>query len=258
MERVITDTAEFMSKIAYLYDSICHPCTDKRIKLYKDAVISNYPQGEVRILDMGCCTGETAFQISNNQEQFYVMGIDISLGMIEVAREKSAVLGGKVSFEVMDMKELRFDNSSFDVAYSNSLEWINSRDDLECVIKECARCLKQGGLLLLDFPSPERFIKVCRMFYAENIAVEDGTVYKLTRYETPDIGTDLRAMQTYIHISGHNQLVYTGKLKWRLHTPDEIIAITRKYNFSHTKTYFDYNIESDGNFMQMLFHKKGD
>lgn len=256
MEKVITDKAEFMSEIAYLYDIICHPCTDKRIKLYKDVFSAAFPHGVVRILDMGCCTGETAFQISD--ERFCVTGIDISSGMIEEAREKSIALGEKTTFEVMNMKELQFEDSSFDVIYSNSLEWIDSKDDLERVIKESARCLKQGGLLLLDFPFHERFIKTCRPFYAECVAVEDGVVYKLTRYETSSIGVDLQAMQTYIHISGLEQYAYTGQLKWKLHTSDEVIEITRRYNFSYAQTFYDYNIETEGEFIQMLFFKGGD
>lgn len=247
------DKAEFMSGIAYLYDIICHPCTENRIILYKNVFAEVFPYEPIHILDMGCCTGETAINISD--DRFQVTGIDISAGMIKEAREKNVARGKKATFELMDMKELLFKNNSFDVVYSNSLEWIDSAEDLECVIKESARCLKRGGLLLLDFPFYKNFIETCRPFYAECVPIEDGMIYKLTKYETPVIGVDLQATQTYIHISGLEQNAYTGRLKWKLHTLNEIVEITRKHNFYHTQTFYDYKNEKKGAFVQMLLLK---
>ncbi|WMJ86440.1 class I SAM-dependent methyltransferase [Anaerocolumna sp. MB42-C2] len=255
MNKIITDKAEFMTEIAYLYDTICHPCTKERIALYKDVFTAAFQKDSIYVLDMGCCTGETALRISD--ERLHLAGIDISSGMIEEANQKNAALGNKVNFNVMNMKELMFEDGSFDIIYSNSLEWIDSKDDLEQVIKESVRCLKQGGLLLLDFPDSERYIKTCRPFYAECAPLEDGLIYKLTKYEKSDIGADLEATQTYIHMSGLEQYTFTGRLKWKLHTSDEVIEIAKKFNLSYNQTFYDYKVGMEGAFMQMIFYKGG-
>ncbi len=248
---------EFMSDVAYLYDSISHPCSKKRIQYYNNIINTYFPTGKINILDLGCCTGETALGIYDSR--LSIKGIDIAEGMVDVANQKNDIQCKTVIFETMDMRDLKYGNGEFNVVYSNSLEWINSLDELEPVVAGCARCTDESGIILLDFPNADSFIKECRPFYSLCSYVENGVVYKITRFND-EIETELRSSQTYVHLDYEDmtQYIFTGNLSWRLHRFHEFETLLQKYGFHLCQKAADYQTDKEnGSFVQLAFKRRG-
>ena len=96
----------------------------------------------LRILDLGCGTGELARALAG--QGFQVTGIDISEASLAVAREQNP----GVSFQNADMTALPFPNSHFDAVIAmTSLEFC--RDKITA-LREIKRVLKPGGYLYAE------------------------------------------------------------------------------------------------------------
>lgn len=107
-----------------------------------------------RVLDIGCANGFSTVQFAA-QKRIEILGMDYIPEMIEQAKLRSAQLtgklAGKVSFDVGDITALNQPPESFDKVVVirvviNLGEWPNQLRGL----KECARVLKPGGMLLLS------------------------------------------------------------------------------------------------------------
>ncbi len=101
--------------------------------------------GTERILDLGCGDGALTAQLAALAPQGSVLGIDASRGMIEAAQSHRA---DNLSFAVLDINELDFENE-FDIVFSNAaLHWVMNH---EALLKNVVRALKPGGMLRFDF-----------------------------------------------------------------------------------------------------------
>ncbi|MGH3505243.1 MAG: class I SAM-dependent methyltransferase [Nocardioidaceae bacterium] len=80
-------------------------------------------------------------------------GIDLSSGMLDIARERAARLGRKVDLREADAQHLPFENASFDTVVCTL--GLCSVPDVDAVVAEVHRVLRAGGrLLLLDHVRP--------------------------------------------------------------------------------------------------------
>ncbi|MEK6951791.1 MAG: methyltransferase domain-containing protein [Nanoarchaeota archaeon] len=98
-----------------------------------------------KILDVGCGTGKLLDKINSlNNCPRELVGIDISEGMINIAREKRPK---NLSFFVSDAGELSFEDDYFD-AVINATSF-HHYPEQERVLKEMYRVLKPAGKLYL-------------------------------------------------------------------------------------------------------------
>ena len=103
------------------------------------------------ILDVGCANGFSG--LHNLQKNIASLtGVDFSESMIREAEKNKAECRSpeKVSFEVGDVRSLRFDDESFDVVYTtrtliNLPTWVEQQQG----ILECLRVCKTGGTVVL-------------------------------------------------------------------------------------------------------------
>ena len=101
------------------------------------------------VLDYGCGTGTTACEISGLVKS--VRAIDISTGMIEIAKGK-ATTGSvvNVDFEQADIFDEEFENGSFDVVLAFNM--LHTVPDPEIVVQRTVELLKPGGLFISVTP----------------------------------------------------------------------------------------------------------
>jgi 2-polyprenyl-6-hydroxyphenyl methylase / 3-demethylubiquinone-9 3-methyltransferase len=79
---------------------------------------------------------------------FAVTGIDPSMRSIEIARAHAARNRLRIKYQVGYGHDLQFENASFDVAFCcDVLEHVA---DWDAVIREIARVLRSGAVLLYD------------------------------------------------------------------------------------------------------------
>jgi 2-polyprenyl-3-methyl-5-hydroxy-6-metoxy-1,4-benzoquinol methylase len=101
------------------------------------------------VLDYGCGTGTTACEISGLVKS--VRAIDISTGMIEIAKGKAAAGGVvNVDFEQADIFDEEFENGSFDVVLAFNM--LHTVPDPESVVQRTVELLKLGGLFISVTP----------------------------------------------------------------------------------------------------------
>lgn len=97
----------------------------------------------IKILDVGCGNGKDCKYIS--EKGFEVNGIDLSVGMLAIAKEK--VPNGK--FEVMDIADIIYPENSYDGIISNCSLFHIPSEELPKTLESFARILKPNGKLLL-------------------------------------------------------------------------------------------------------------
>ena len=97
-----------------------------------------------KILDVACGTGLNFpfFPVDSN-----ITGIDLSPGMLEVARQNAARLGRDANLAVMDAQKLDFADSSFDTVVS-TLSTCTFPDSIRA-LREMGRVCRPGGQILL-------------------------------------------------------------------------------------------------------------
>ncbi len=155
--------------IAPTYDFLNHALSlgiDKgwRTKAIK-ALGQHAPQ---RILDVATGTGDFALLTAKLLAPKEIVGVDISEGMMDVARrkveeQKASQAGTQISFAKEDCLHLSFPDASFDavtVAYG-----VRNFQDLDAGLAEMYRVLRPcGHLLIVELATPPRF-PMRQLFY---------------------------------------------------------------------------------------------
>jgi demethylmenaquinone methyltransferase/2-methoxy-6-polyprenyl-1,4-benzoquinol methylase/phosphoethanolamine N-methyltransferase len=104
------------------------------------------------VLDVGCGTGTLAIAAKQRVGAGQVRGIDASMEMIQVAKEKAGKHGTDIDFQIALIEAIPFPGASFDLVMS-TLMIHHLPDSLqEKGFREIRRVLKPGGrFAVLDF-----------------------------------------------------------------------------------------------------------
>lgn len=131
-----------------------------------------------RILDVATGTGDLAFLIDQRLKPDTLLGIDLSEGMLSVAREKAAERGvaDRVSFAIEDCLSLSLPDNSYDaitVAYG-----VRNFENLKQGFAEMYRVLSPGGVLcVIELSTPEHFpFRQLYKFYTYTIIPLVGSI----------------------------------------------------------------------------------
>ena len=121
---------------------------DKALKRLRDAGGST-----LRVIDLATGTGDVAFALSRLFPEAEITGVDLSEGMLEVARKKQRE-GDRILFESGDCLDLKYPDGSFDkltIAYG-----VRNFEDLARGFREFHRVLTPGGTaMILELSRPE-------------------------------------------------------------------------------------------------------
>jgi demethylmenaquinone methyltransferase/2-methoxy-6-polyprenyl-1,4-benzoquinol methylase len=135
------------------------------------------------ILDVATGTGDVAIMASRLLNPDKIIGIDISDGMLDIGRKKTAKLGLQGSIELLngDSEAINFDDNSFDavtVAFG-----VRNFQRLEKGLSEIKRVLKPGGkLVVLEFSKPKMpFIRSVYNFYMKIVTPNMGKIFSKNR-----------------------------------------------------------------------------
>lgn len=107
------------------------------------------------VLDLACGTADLSLAIAARGAELHVVGVDPSVGMLEVGRRKiaSQALADRVVLEEGDAQTLRFDDDSFDgctIAFG-----IRNVPDRSRALREMARVTKAGSnVCVLELSEP--------------------------------------------------------------------------------------------------------
>jgi ubiquinone/menaquinone biosynthesis C-methylase UbiE len=125
-----------------------------------DRLASHIEQGQ-QVLDLGCGTG--ALTLRAAQRGAMVKGVDINPQMLEMAGERVRERGLGQNVELVEMGVAELDGEEaqrYDAVMSGLCFSELSKDEVAYTLKEVARILRPGGLLLIaDEIKPQGLIK---------------------------------------------------------------------------------------------------
>lgn len=144
--------------------------------------------GALRILDVGCGTGEITRRLAERYAQAQIVGVDILEGNLAIARRAGAA-DARVRYQAGDAFALEFPDRCFDLVVCRHLS--QAVPDFPRVLDEIGRVLKPGGWLhllsedyaMLRMPrgarDPDRFWVATVLPYLESIGC-DGRIGRHT------------------------------------------------------------------------------
>lgn len=165
-------------QIATMFDNIAHRYDFLNRSLSmgvdiiwrKKAIAQLKPIAPKSILDVATGTGDFALEaMSLNPDK--VTGVDISVGMLELGKEKIAKknLSDKIEMVVGDSENLPFEDNTYDAA--TVAFGVRNFENLQKGLADINRVLRPGGkLVVLELSTPKAFpIKQLFGFYFNNI-----------------------------------------------------------------------------------------
>lgn len=121
--------------VKYPYDSVVSFVFKNRPK--------NLENNEIKILELGCGTGNNIWFLA--REDFQAYGIDGSRSAVEYANNHLRVDGLSANLEVGDFTRLPYDDNFFDLVIDRASITCCGFSAATKTVQEVRRCLKQGG-----------------------------------------------------------------------------------------------------------------
>ncbi|WP_110111408.1 class I SAM-dependent methyltransferase [Bacillus sp. CGMCC 1.16541] len=137
---------------AYVYDRLMSDVPyEQWVHYFKQQMFKANVESP-KVLDLACGTGEVAVRLA--KEGLDVVGVDLSDDMLMVAKEKAAAEHVSLSLYQQNMSELDL-GMQFDcvVIFCDSLNYLQSADEVKQTIHKVYEHLKPGGMLLFDVHS---------------------------------------------------------------------------------------------------------
>ncbi|UKO95806.1 class I SAM-dependent methyltransferase [Nostoc sp. UHCC 0870] len=175
------------------------------------------------VLDAGTGTGRIPVLMCQMRPQWQIIAIDMAKNMLQIAAHhvQEAGLQEKISLELVDAKNLPYEDGSFDLVISNSL--VHHLPNPLPFFKELKRVLKpHGGIFLRDLIRPQDVVTTNAL--VESIGKEyddhqkklfrDSLLAALTIDEVNEliVAADLVGLQVYQSSDRH----WTAKRSWTL------------------------------------------
>ncbi|WP_417015212.1 bifunctional demethylmenaquinone methyltransferase/2-methoxy-6-polyprenyl-1,4-benzoquinol methylase UbiE [Alistipes sp.] len=171
------EVREMFDNIAPKYDLLNHTLSMSIDRLWRRRVVNVVRRSKPRrILDVATGTGDLAIAMARRIEGAHVLGVDLSEGMLDIARSKVEARGldGRIVLDRGDAEHLDVATASVDVA--TVAFGVRNFGDLDAGLRELARTLKPGGrVVILEFSRPSnRWFRALYEFYSYRILPRIG------------------------------------------------------------------------------------
>lgn len=153
------EVREMFDNIAPKYDLLNHTLSMSIDRIWRRRVVRIVRRCRPhRILDVATGTGDLAIEMARRIRGVQVLGVDLSEGMLDVARRKVTARGldGAASCSTRGTAEhLHVADASVDVA--TVAFGVRNFGDLDAGLREMARTIKPGGkVVVLEFSRPRQ------------------------------------------------------------------------------------------------------
>lgn len=172
--------ADMFDNISGTYDFLNHFMSLGIDVLWRKKAIRSLKKYSPQLmLDVATGTGDFALESIRQLNPTKIIGVDISDGMLEVAREKITKKGLEGQFEVRlgDSEGLLFEDDYFDAV--TAAFGVRNFENLEKGLADICRVTKPGGrAVILEFSNPRVFpVKQLYNFYFHKITPFIGRVF---------------------------------------------------------------------------------
>ena len=159
---------------------------DLFFKHLKKENLETYNEKKLKILDLGCGTGEFSKKIIKNLRVESIELIDLSSEMIKISKSKIRNISSK--FNVNDFDYYK-GYEKFDLIVSNmSLHWSL---DIEKLCKSIASALKPGSIFIFSVPNSLSFANI------KNIFLKYGKDFPLNDLPSKNILSDFKKNDSF-------------------------------------------------------------
>lgn len=150
---------QMFDHIAPTYDTLNHTLSAGIDRYWRRKAIRRLREAQPqKVLDIATGTGDFALLIDRLLMPKEIVGIDLSEGMMKIAREKAKASKGTATFRFLkeDCAQLSFEEGSFDAA--TVAFGVRNFEELDKALKEVHRVLKQDGqFVILELSTPVHF-----------------------------------------------------------------------------------------------------
>ena len=154
---------------AYLYDALQKDVPYGAFADYYEKVMEKFNNPKGLCLDLGCGTGNMTMELSSRG--FDMIGVDSSLEMLDVAREKACDAEKSILYLNQDMTSFElYGTVSTVVSTLDCVNYVTDEDALLKVFKLVNNYLDPKGLFIFDINSEYKL----RHILGDNTYVDDG------------------------------------------------------------------------------------
>lgn len=118
-------------------------------KLLNRNILSLSDRKELRILEIGCGTAIDSCILAN-MNNIRIFCLDLFFSAVKLAQRISREFNAPLLFVNCDAKRICFKDKTFDLVFSQGV--LEHFHDLDPVMEEQLRLLKDGGILIIDVP----------------------------------------------------------------------------------------------------------
>lgn len=138
---------------AYLYDALQKDVPYEEFADYYEKIMQKFNNKKGLCLDLGCGTGNMTLCL--DKRGFDMIGVDSSVEMLDVAREKAYSEGRNILFLNQDMTEFElYGTVSTVVSTLDCVNYVTDENELLKVFKLVNNYLDPKGLFIFDINSP--------------------------------------------------------------------------------------------------------
>jgi len=164
----VYDKKRFTRPVGRMIDALEKRAITKAVRAVRRQILNP------RTLDIPCGTGRITKLLLD--EGLDVTGGDISLPMLDRARERLAVYGNRVTLNHLDLEELDLPDKSYDLVTCIRLFNHMGRAVRSRILKEIARVSRNYLVLNISFTSiPSKFVFPLKRFFGSPLPKEPWT-----------------------------------------------------------------------------------
>lgn len=221
---------------------ISQQATTKQVKCYEHLLLPLGPQST--ILDVSCRDGRLTIPLAG----FYgkTIGIDDNRRLLEEARNSGAELG-KVQFQEHDVRQLPYDDNTFDGVISGFSSWgMYGRQEDQRVLNEMVRVLRPDGVFVLDYGNIDARLREIATNGVFNEHMQQQVTYEL--FETDKGEAVVRSSWVDPNLCYHwicQRVGFDAPLvvgAQQGYHPDNLITMLHKAALRETALYGDYDL----------------
>ncbi len=206
--------------------------------------ISKNIKNEDKVLDVGCANGYSTIKQWEKNKSIKITGVDYSDNMIEHAqknKENLMINNEDISFIKADIRNLPFDDNTFDIVYTTRvLINLPNWDEQKKGINECIRVAKKGGKIIFSeaFWEPLMLLNSIRILTKLDPLVE----HDFNRYlRKSNLEKYLNELELKYINEDFSSVYYLGSRFLR-----ELITDVNKYpGYSNPINEYFYNLEKE-------------